>query len=48
VTTLSDPGGSVALAVLIMLTVYGEFRSISAAIERVPLIKQLDSFGRAS
>lgn len=48
VTTLSDPARLVALAVLIMLTVYGEFRSISAAIERVPLLKQLDSFGRAS
>lgn len=48
VTTLSDPGRLVALAVLAILTVYGEFRSISAAIERVPLIKQLDSFGRVN
>lgn len=46
VTTLSDPGRLVALAVLIALTVYGEFRSISAAIERVPLLRQLDSLGR--
>jgi UDP-GlcNAc:undecaprenyl-phosphate/decaprenyl-phosphate GlcNAc-1-phosphate transferase len=47
VTTLSDPGRYVALGVLVALTVYGEFRSISAAIERVPLLKQLDSLGRA-
>ena len=46
VTTLSDPGRYVALAVLIALTIYGEFRSISRAIERVPPLKQLDSLGR--
>ena len=48
VTTLSDPGRLIALAVLAALTIYGEFRSISAAIERVPLLKQLDSFGRVN
>ena len=46
VTTLSDPGRVIALGLLIALTVYGEFRSISVAIERVPLLKQLDSLGR--
>ena len=46
VTTLSDPGRLVALGVLVALTVYGEFRSISSAIERIPLLKQLDSLGR--
>ena len=46
VTTLSDPGRLIALGVLIVLTVYGEFRSISKAIERIPLIRQLDSLGR--
>jgi len=46
VTTLSDPGRLVALAVLAALTVYGEFRSISRAVERVPLVKELDSLGR--
>ena len=46
VTTLSDPGRLIALGVLIVLTVYGEFRSISVAIDRVPLLKQLDSLGR--
>lgn len=48
VTTLSDPGRLVALAVLAILTVYGEFRSLSAAIERVPLIRRLDSLGRVN
>ena len=46
VTTLSDPGRLIALGVLVVLTVYGEFRSISVAIDRVPLLKQLDSLGR--
>ena len=46
VTTLSDPGRLIALGVLIVLTVYGEFRSISTAIERIPLLRQLDSLGR--
>lgn len=48
VTTLPDTGRYVALGVLVLLTVYGEFRSISSAIERVPLLKQLDSIGRVS
>jgi UDP-GlcNAc:undecaprenyl-phosphate/decaprenyl-phosphate GlcNAc-1-phosphate transferase len=48
VTTLSDPGRLIALGLLIALTVYGEFRSISSAIERLPLLKQLDSLGRGN
>jgi hypothetical protein len=46
VTTLSDPARVVALVVLILLTVYGEFRSLSAAIDRVPPLRWLDSLGR--
>jgi len=46
VTTLSDPGRLVALGVLVALTIYGEFRSISSAIERVPPLRWLDSLGR--
>ena len=38
----------VALAVLIAISLYGEFRSISAAIERVPLLERLDSLGRVN
>ncbi|MBM3667977.1 MAG: hypothetical protein FJW90_10980 [Actinobacteria bacterium] len=48
VTTLSDPGRLIALGLLAALTIYGEFRSISSAIERVPLLKQLDSLGRVN
>ncbi len=47
VTTLSDPARLVALGVLVALTIYGEFRSLSAAIERLPLLRHLDSVGRA-
>ncbi|MGH2922809.1 MAG: hypothetical protein ACRDKH_02110 [Solirubrobacterales bacterium] len=47
VTTLSDPGRYVALGLLAVLTVYGEFRSISTAIERSPVLRELDALGRA-
>lgn len=46
VTTLSDPGRLIALGVLIVLTVYGEFRSLASAIDRVPPLRWLDSLGR--
>jgi len=39
-------GRLIALAVVIALTVYGEFRSLSALIERTPLLRQIDSIGR--
>jgi UDP-GlcNAc:undecaprenyl-phosphate GlcNAc-1-phosphate transferase len=45
--TLSDEARYVALGVLVVLTIYGEFRSLSAAIERVPLLRHLDSLGRS-
>jgi UDP-GlcNAc:undecaprenyl-phosphate/decaprenyl-phosphate GlcNAc-1-phosphate transferase len=45
--TLGDPARLVALAILVALTVYGEFRSLSSAIEAVPLLRRLDSLGRA-
>jgi UDP-GlcNAc:undecaprenyl-phosphate GlcNAc-1-phosphate transferase len=48
VTTLSPLGIAVALATLIMISLYGEFRSLSAAIERVPPLDRLDSLGRAN
>ncbi len=44
--TLGDPARLIALAVIAALTVYGEFRSISAVIERVPPLRLLDSLGR--
>jgi hypothetical protein len=45
-TTLGHDGRLVALGVVAALTVYGEFRSISTAIDRLPLLRHLDSLGR--
>jgi UDP-GlcNAc:undecaprenyl-phosphate/decaprenyl-phosphate GlcNAc-1-phosphate transferase len=44
--TLSDDARLVALAVVVALTVFGEFRSISQTIDRVPPLRALDSWGR--
>ena len=38
----------IALVVVALLTVYGEFRSISAAIERIPPLRALDRIGRTA
>jgi UDP-GlcNAc:undecaprenyl-phosphate GlcNAc-1-phosphate transferase len=46
VLTLSGTGQLVALALLVVVTVYGELRSISALVERTPGLRQLDSLGR--
>jgi UDP-GlcNAc:undecaprenyl-phosphate/decaprenyl-phosphate GlcNAc-1-phosphate transferase len=43
---LGDDERLIALVGVIALTVYGEFQSISAAIERVPPLRALDSLGR--
>jgi UDP-GlcNAc:undecaprenyl-phosphate GlcNAc-1-phosphate transferase len=43
---LEDPARLIVLGIIVGLTVYGEFRSLSALIERVPLLRQLDSLGR--
>jgi UDP-N-acetylmuramyl pentapeptide phosphotransferase/UDP-N-acetylglucosamine-1-phosphate transferase len=48
VLTLSRTGQLVALGLLAALTLYGEFRSISAFIERTPGLRELDSWGRPS
>jgi UDP-GlcNAc:undecaprenyl-phosphate GlcNAc-1-phosphate transferase len=48
VTTLSEEARLVALGVIAALTIYGEFRSLSAAIDRLPPLKQLDSMGRVN
>jgi UDP-GlcNAc:undecaprenyl-phosphate/decaprenyl-phosphate GlcNAc-1-phosphate transferase len=45
--TLGDDARLIALAVVVALTVYGEFRSINSIIERVPPLRYLDSLGRA-
>ncbi len=46
VLALSGAGQVIALALLALLTVYGELRSISDFVERTPGLRQLDSFGR--
>jgi UDP-GlcNAc:undecaprenyl-phosphate/decaprenyl-phosphate GlcNAc-1-phosphate transferase len=43
---LGTTGQLVALAIVLALTLYGEFRSISATIERIPLLRWIDSLGR--
>jgi hypothetical protein len=44
--TLGEDGRLVALALVLALTIYGEFRSISKTIESVPPLRWLDSLGR--
>jgi UDP-N-acetylmuramyl pentapeptide phosphotransferase/UDP-N-acetylglucosamine-1-phosphate transferase len=46
VLTLSTGGDAIALVVLAAATAYGEFRSISAFVERTPGLRELDSIGR--
>jgi len=48
VSALAAPETYLALAVLLVFAIYGEFRSIGSAVERVPLFQRLDSLGRAS
>jgi UDP-GlcNAc:undecaprenyl-phosphate GlcNAc-1-phosphate transferase len=43
---LGPTGRAIALAVVAALTIFGEFRSISAAIDRLPLLRALDLLGR--
>jgi UDP-GlcNAc:undecaprenyl-phosphate GlcNAc-1-phosphate transferase len=45
-TTLSPEARLIALGVVALLTLYGEFRSIAAAIRRIPPLRALDSLGR--
>ncbi len=45
VLTLSTLGQEIALALLVVVTVYGELRPISALVEKVPLLRGLDSWG---
>jgi UDP-GlcNAc:undecaprenyl-phosphate/decaprenyl-phosphate GlcNAc-1-phosphate transferase len=46
VLSLGATGQAIALAVVLALTVYGEFRSLNAAIEKTPLVREIDSLGR--
>jgi hypothetical protein len=44
--TLGEEGRLIALAVVLALSIYGEFRSISRTIEGLPPLRWLDSLGR--
>ena len=46
IVALGDEARAIALVVVAALTVYGEFRSISAAIERIGPLRALDRVGR--
>ena len=46
-TTLGGDGRLIALAAVAALTIYGELRSISKAIDSLPPLRWLDSLGRA-
>jgi UDP-N-acetylmuramyl pentapeptide phosphotransferase/UDP-N-acetylglucosamine-1-phosphate transferase len=46
VLTLDTNGQLIALVVLLALNIFGEFRSISKVIEKVPGLRHLDSVGR--
>ena len=43
---LGEDGRLIALAVVLALTVYGEFRSISRTVDSIPPLRWLDSLGR--
>jgi UDP-GlcNAc:undecaprenyl-phosphate/decaprenyl-phosphate GlcNAc-1-phosphate transferase len=45
-TVLAPTGRAIALGIVAALTLFGEFRSISAVIDRLPLLRALDSLGR--
>jgi UDP-GlcNAc:undecaprenyl-phosphate/decaprenyl-phosphate GlcNAc-1-phosphate transferase len=46
VFALDATGQLIALAIVLAITVYGEFRSLNALIERTPLLREIDSIGR--
>ena len=48
VVALGPTGEAIALGVLALLTLYGEFRSISALVERNAILRRLDSVGRSN
>jgi UDP-GlcNAc:undecaprenyl-phosphate/decaprenyl-phosphate GlcNAc-1-phosphate transferase len=47
VLTLSTLGLGIAAGLLAVITLYGEFRSISALVDRTPGLRQLDLLGRS-
>jgi UDP-GlcNAc:undecaprenyl-phosphate/decaprenyl-phosphate GlcNAc-1-phosphate transferase len=48
VLALDETGQAIALCLLLLITVYGELRSISTLVEKTPGLRELDSWGRPS
>jgi hypothetical protein len=48
VLTLSTLGQAIAVVLLLAIALFGEFRSISELVERLPLLRHLDCLGRPS
>ncbi len=48
VLVLDTTGQAIALAVVLLITLYGEFRSISQLIDRTPVLRFIDHLGRRS
>lgn len=48
IVTLSTTGQLIALAIVGLITLYGEFRSISQMIDRTPVLRFFDQLGRRS
>jgi UDP-N-acetylmuramyl pentapeptide phosphotransferase/UDP-N-acetylglucosamine-1-phosphate transferase len=46
VLTLGTTAQLIALAVVVLITLYGEFRSISQLIDRTPVLRFIDHLGR--
>ncbi|MBJ7457848.1 MAG: hypothetical protein JHD02_01540 [Thermoleophilaceae bacterium] len=46
VLTLSTTAQLIALAIVVLITLYGEFRSISQLIDRTPMLRFIDHLGR--
>ncbi|MET0927300.1 MAG: hypothetical protein ABWY90_07980 [Solirubrobacterales bacterium] len=46
--TLGDTGRWITLALIVALTIFGEFRSISRTIDSIPPLRWIDSLGRVS
>lgn len=45
-TQLGDTGSLIALGVVLSITIFGEFRSISGIVDRFPPLRFIDSIGR--
>lgn len=46
IAAFDTTGQLIALAIVLAITIYGEFRSLNTLIERTPLLREIDSIGR--